>query len=198
MRFILILIIFALILFPLQTFDKANNTVIELITSPGYVLFDLSNIKPGDSVTRELVITNNRTEDIKYITSCNFLTGSELFYRKLDLIIEDKSKTLYDGKLSKFNKLELGLLESKQYEKLTFYIKIPIDLGNEYQGLKTGFQFKFYIEGTLGGILPADGPKLPETGSNMFNYLVAGTVLVITGLLIQYFIIKRKKSDSIV
>jgi LPXTG-motif cell wall-anchored protein len=190
--------IFTLILSPLWTFAEGNNTVINLTTSPGKVLFDLSNIKPGDSVTRELVITNNGKKDFEYITYSDFLSGSELFYRNLDLKIMDKSKTLFEGKLSKFDKLEPRLLGSKQKEKITFYINVPIELGNEYQGLDTEFEFKFYVEGTLGGILPANGPKLPDTGTNMFNYILAGSALLIIGLFTQFFMLKRKNSDSIV
>jgi LPXTG-motif cell wall-anchored protein len=188
--------IFSLILFPLRIFAEGNNTVINLTTNPEKVLVELTNIKPGDSVSRELTITNNGTDDFKYLTSNSFVSGSNLFFRKLDLKIEDKSTVLYDGKLSKFNKLEPRLLESKHNEKLTFYIKVPTELGNEYQGLDTEFEFKFYVEGTLGGILPANGPKLPETGTNMFNYILAGSALLIIGLVTQY-LLKRKKSDSI-
>ena len=73
---------------------------------------------------------------------------------------------------------------------------MPMELGNEFQGLRCEFQFKFYVEGTLGGILPADGPKLPNTGSDMFNILLAGAVLVLTGSTIQFFLKRRNKLDK--
>jgi LPXTG-motif cell wall-anchored protein len=193
MRIIPLLIIFSLILTPLRIFAETNNNIIDLTTNPSKVLFHLSNIKPGDSVTRELVISNNGSEDIKYIASCKLLSGSEAFFRKLDLIIKDSmSKTLYEGKLSEFNRMDPRLLENKQNEKLIFYIKVPVELGNAFQGLETEFQFKFYAEGTLGGLLPANGPKLPETGTKVFNLLVSGVFLFLIGMF-SYFYQMRKK-----
>jgi LPXTG-motif cell wall-anchored protein len=70
-----------------------------------------------------------------------------------------------------------------------------MELGNEFQGLKTDFQIKIYVEGTLGGTIPLDGPKLPETGTNMFNILVAGVLLVFTGSTLQ-FVLKRRKIEK--
>jgi LPXTG-motif cell wall-anchored protein len=190
-RIFLILPLVFILLSPLKVYGENNSNDLDLTTNPGKVLFDLTNVKPGDSVIRDLTITNNGNKDFKYLTSNNFISGSDLFYRKLDLKIKDNNTVLYDGKLSKFAKLEPRLLESKHNEKLIFNIQIPTDLGNEYQGLDTEFQLKFYVEGTLGGILPANGPKLPVTGTNTYNYFVAGAIIVLGGLLLQ-FLIKRK------
>jgi LPXTG-motif cell wall-anchored protein len=176
-----------LMLAPLKTFAVTNNNEINLTTSPGYVLFDLSNVKPGDSVYRDLVIKNNGSQDFKYITSSKFLSGSEVFFDKLDLIVSDKNGTIYNGKLFEFNKLAPRLLKSKQNEKLSFYIKVPMELGNEFQGLSIDFQFKFYVDGTLGGLLPANGPALPNTGTNMYNILASGIVLILVGIFLQMF-----------
>ena len=70
---------------------------------------------------------------------------------------------------------------------------VPEKLGNEFQGLGCEVVFKLYVEGTLGGTLPVDGPKLPETGTNMFNILVSGAVLVLIGSILQFYIKRRKK-----
>lgn len=53
---------------------------------------------------------------------------------------------------------------------------------------------KFYAEGTLGGVLPVDGPKLPETGTNTFNILIAGIILALGGGFIFYYLRKRLRS----
>ncbi|MCM3692725.1 TasA family protein [Neobacillus niacini] len=195
-RKILFITIFFLLLIPTQSYGEINHNEIDLTTNPGKVLFDLTNMKPGDSVTRNLSIGNNGKQDFNYVASSKFLSGSEIFYNKLDLIVEDKNGPIYQGKLFEFDKLSPRLLKSKQSEKLTFFIKMPMELGNEFQGLECEFQIKLYVEGTLGGILPADGPKLPNTGSDMFNILVVGAVLVLTGSTLQFFIKRRNRLDK--
>jgi LPXTG-motif cell wall-anchored protein len=185
--------IFLLFITPIRVFGNTNTNQIDLTTNPGKVLFDLTNIKPGDSVSRNLSIGNNGNQDFNYIASSKFLSGSEIFYNKLDLIVEDKNGPIYQGKLFEFDKLAPRLLKSKQSENVTFFIKMPMELGNEFQGLDTEFQIKLYVEGTLGGVLPADGPKLPNTGSDMFNILVVGALLVLTGSIFQFLIKRRGK-----
>jgi LPXTG-motif cell wall-anchored protein len=185
---------FFLVFIPLRTYGEAvYNNEIDLSINPGKVLFSLTNMKPGDSVTRIMTIGNNGKQDFNYVTSSKFISGSEIFYNKLDLIVEDKNGLIYQGKLFEFDKLAPRLLKSSHSENLTFIIKMPMELGNEFQGLATEFQIKLYVEGTLGGVLPADGPKLPNTGSDMFNILVVGAVLVLTGSTFQ-FIVKRRNN----
>jgi LPXTG-motif cell wall-anchored protein len=192
-KIIHLFILFFLIFTPVSVYGEINNNELDLTTNPGKVLFDLSNMKPGDSVTRNLTIGNNGNQDFNYIASSKFLSGSEIFYNKLDLTVEDKNGQIYQGKLFEFDKLAPRLLKSKQNENLTFFILMPMELGNEFQGLETEFQIKLYVEGTLGGVLPADGPKLPNTGSDMFNILVVGAVLVLTGSMFQFIVKRRNK-----
>ncbi|WML60046.1 TasA family protein [Neobacillus sp. PS2-9] len=192
-KIILLLSVFLLFVTPLTAYGKLYNNEIDLTTNPGKVLFDLTNIKPGDSVTRDLIIKNNGTQDFNYTASSKYLSGSQEFFNKLDFTIKDNAGIIYEGKLFEFNKLSSRILKSKQSEKLQFLIKVPLDLGNGFQGLSTNFQIKLYVEGTLGGVLPADGPKLPETGTNMFNILVAGAVIVLTGSIFQFSMMLRRR-----
>jgi LPXTG-motif cell wall-anchored protein len=194
-KIIFLVIILLLIINPGQSSGALNNTEIDLTTNPGKVLFDLSNMKPGDSFTRNLSIGNNGNQEFNYIATSKFLSGSEIFYNKLDLIVEDKNGVIYDGKLFEFDKLSPRLLKSKQSENLQFFIQMPMELGNEFQGLDTEFEIKLYVEGTLGGVIPADGPKLPATGTNMFNILLAGSVLVLGGTILQFFLKRRSRID---
>ena len=191
-----LIMFFLLVISPVQVYAETNTNEIDLTTDPGKVLFDLTNIKPGDSVSRNIIIKNNGNQDFNYLASSKFLTGSEIFYDKLDLTIKDKNGVIFQGKLFEFNKLSPRLLKSNQNENLQFHVKVPMELGNEFQGLSTYFQIKLYVEGTLGGAIPADGPKLPATGTNMFNILVAGAVLVLTGSFFQFYIKRRKNIEN--
>lgn len=173
----------------------SGNPGINIATSPDKVFFNLNNLKPGDSFTKTLTVYNHGKQDFKYLFSNRFLNGSEKFYNELILTITDNKKKLFNGKLKDFEDLNPRALKKGASEELVFSLKIPYDLGNEYQGLRSEFQFKFFVEGTLGGILPVNGPKLPETGTNTFNILVAGVVLVFTGIITQLIIKRRKKLE---
>jgi LPXTG-motif cell wall-anchored protein len=180
--------------FPLNSVDSEGNVnEIDISTSPHKVFFDINNSKPGDTFSKVLQVNNNGSQDFKYLFSNNFLTGSSKFYNALMLTVTDSTGVIYQGKLSEFNKLDSRNLKSNTLEVLTLSIYFPYELGNEYQNLKSEFEFKFYVEGTLGGVLPAEGPKLPNTGSDMFNILVAGVVLVLTGSTFQYIVKRRIK-----
>jgi LPXTG-motif cell wall-anchored protein len=185
--------------FPIKNaIAEGNINEIDISTSPHKVFFEIKNSKPGDTFTKVIQIQNNGSQDFKYLFSNRFLTGSDRFYNELVLTVEDKFGELYKGTLKNFEKLDSRNLKSETDEEITFSIYIPYELGNEFQGLDCEFQFKFNVEGTLGGILPVDGPKLPTTSSNMFNILIAGAVLLLTGSLFQLIIKRRNKLDKLV
>jgi LPXTG-motif cell wall-anchored protein len=188
--FFIFLIIFVFSGF--NVFADEGLEEIDIATSPHKIFFNINNLKPGDSVTKTLIVYNNGKQDFNYLFSNRFLTGSEKFYNEILLTISDQSNTvLFNDKIKNLEILEPRYLKTGTSENLIFSIKIPFELGNEFQGLGSEFQFKFYVEGTLGGVLPVDGHKLPNTGSDMFNILVAGAVLVLTGSTFQ-FIVKRR------
>ncbi|MEH7157417.1 LPXTG cell wall anchor domain-containing protein [Neobacillus drentensis] len=177
----------------INIFAGTNTAKINIATSPEKVFFDLTNLKPGDWAEKKLTIQNNGEQDFKYLLSSNLKKGSEKFYNELFLSISDESSVLFEGKMREFKKLNPRFIAKNDSEQLFFKVVVPSEIGNEFQGLGCEVEFKFYVEGTLGGALPVDGPKLPETGSNMFNILVAGAVLVISGSILQFNIKKRRR-----
>ncbi|MEH7500491.1 cell wall protein [Neobacillus drentensis] len=189
------IIVLTLIFSPSITKTSAASKVqeIDIAVSPEKVLFDISNFKPGDWTGRTLIIRNNGKEDFKYISSSKLNEGSEKFYNELLLKVSDKDTVLYDGKMKDFNKLDPRLIQKSDNEQLFFKVVVPEGLGNEFQGLGCEVEFKFYVQGTLGGVLPVDGPKLPETGTNMFNIIVSGTVLMVVGSIWKFLIAMRRK-----
>jgi LPXTG-motif cell wall-anchored protein len=198
-RYLLLFVIMTIcfiIAFPGSNVNAEENiSEIDIVTSPHKVFFDISNSKPGDSFTKVLNVQNNGQKDFKYLFSNRFLSGSDKFYNELVLTVTGSSGELYNGKLNEFEKLNSRNIKSNTSEELTLSIYVPYELGNEYQRLNSEFEFKFYAEGTLGGVLPANGPKLPATGSNMFNILLAGSVLVLGGTILQFFLRRRSRLD---
>jgi LPXTG-motif cell wall-anchored protein len=195
-KYLLILLIL-LIMIPNKVFGTTESMLLNLTVDPQTVMFDNRNLKPGDSFERKISVSNeSEKNDFNYIVTSKFLGGSKEFYNQLTLTIKDNSNVIFEGNLHQFEKLDPRLLKSKSKEDLYFFVSVPYELDNSYQGLDCKFQLKFYAEGTIGGFLPADGPKLPNTGSDMFNILVAGAVLVLTGSTLQFFVKRRNKLDK--
>lgn len=170
-----------------------EREIINLETTPTKVLFNISKMVPGEWASRSLKIKNNGQQDFSYLSSANLKSGSSKMYDALLLEIKDANGELYKGKLSDFNKLDPRFLSSSSHETLTFKVEMPYELGNEYQGLECEFEFKFYVEGTLGGALPVDN-RLPVTATGLFNYILIGAVMMIFGGML-FFYQKIKKRD---
>jgi LPXTG-motif cell wall-anchored protein len=196
-KLIILLSMFSLFITPLRTFGETNSNEIDISTSPNKTFFQLSNLKPGDTYSKEIVINNSGKQDFKYLFASRILTGSNKFYNQLRLKIYHENHIIFEGYLKEFERIKSRLLKSGQTELLTIFVEVPLELGNEYQGMvATEFEFIFYVEGTLGGILPVNGLNLPETGTNMFNILLTGAVLVLTGSTLQFFIKRRRKIEK--
>lgn len=193
------ILIFTIIFVPLGSTaaSEVRAKEIDIVTSPEKVLFDVANMKPGDSAERVLEISNSGTQDFGYIISSKLKTGSEKLYDELLLTIttEDGSE-LYTGTLGQFNKLNSRDIKKSETEMLTLLVEFPTELGNEFQGLITEVEFKIYAEGTLGGLIPAEnGIKLPNTATDMMNFVLIGGVLLLIGFVMMT--IARKKKASV-
>jgi len=189
-----ILVLVISFLLPVNSISAAETTAreIDIMTTPEKVLFDVSNLKPGDWATRTLTIKNGGTQNFNYLFSAKLNSGSKDLYSELLLTITDENGELYKGKLSDFNKLGARSLKSGSKEDLTFTIEFPASLGNEFQNLNCEVEFIIYAEGNIGGVIPIVGSQLPSTSTNTFNFLGGGLVLIVGGLTI-YLVSNRKK-----
>ncbi|WP_062350268.1 LPXTG cell wall anchor domain-containing protein [Bacillus kwashiorkori] len=172
---------------------SAEDKEIDMMTTPDKILFSIDNFKPGDWAVRTITITNSGKEDFHYVASGKLTNGSKKLYDALILTITSGDEQLYNGQLGNFKKLRERPIPSGGKEELTFQIQFPPYLGNEYQGLTSEVQMKFYAAGTLGGLLPVDGPKLPNTSTNSYTLLLAGTLMLFSGSGIFYY---RRKMIS--
>lgn len=190
----LLIISIVFVLTPTKKIAAQTNELqeIDISISPIEVLFDVKNMKPGDFATRELTVINNGTEDFNYTSSVHLSSGSKKLFDELILVVKDEEKELFKGKLSEFKGFTSRSLSSSTNEKLTFTVEFPAHLGNEFQGLFSEVELKFYVAGTLGGLLPVNGPRLPETGTFLFNLLILGGTLFVSGLLMNLILVKRK------
>ncbi|WP_078378991.1 TasA family protein [Sutcliffiella halmapala] len=167
---------------------------IDIMTTPESILFDVTNMKPGDWAERTLVITNKGKKDISYLTSAKLTSGSKKLYNELSLSISDKDGEIFNGKLAGFNKLAPREIKTSAQEELIFTVTFPPELGNDFQGLASEVEFKFYAEGTLGGLIPAEnGIKLPNTATDTLNFIIIGGILLMIGIIVV-FIFRKKRA----
>ncbi|MGD6966616.1 cell wall protein [Rossellomorea vietnamensis] len=191
---ILILLIFINPIEPTKAAPDAKAEV-DISASPSNLVFDIEHFKPGDWAIREIVISNNGLQDFKYNMSTHRKSGSRDLFKELILIIDGENKQLYKGTVKDFKGFEARTIKSSGEETFTFRVEFPSHLGNEFQGLETEVEFKFFVQGTLGGLLPVDGPKLPETGTNTFTILTCGAILAGAGLIL--FTVQRYRRNGL-
>ncbi|WP_188454451.1 hypothetical protein [Virgibacillus oceani] len=175
--------------------ETNSESEIDIGITPSEYLFDIENMKPGDWAPREIVVQNNGLKEFKYVTTVQNEGGSKKLFNELLLEIEDGNGEIYNGKLTDFKGISPRTLAPSSDEKLTFTIRFPEELGNDFQGLSSNFLIIFTAEGnnsgtdeeTSGGVVGGDdsfsggGSKLPVTATNMFTYLLIGAALVVAG-----------------
>ncbi|WP_079528556.1 TasA family protein [Halobacillus hunanensis] len=167
---------------------------INIGTSPETILFKVSNLKPGDTMTREVEISNLGTRDFTYSTVSEFTGGSEKLLRALRLQVTDQTgKQVYAGSVMELSELDKRYLKVSEEDQLTLKVEMPFELGNDYQGLAGRFEIRFTADGA-DSIAGAQNPKrtsqppigfsgigLPDTATPLYNILLLGLVMVLMG-----------------
>ncbi|MFD2044973.1 TasA family protein [Ornithinibacillus salinisoli] len=196
---------FTVISDPAKSFADESNAddmaEIDISLSPSDVLFNIDNMKPGDWAERNITIKNAGEYDFEYQMSIRN-EGSEKLFNEFLLEIRDSNDELYTGKLADFEKLPVREITSTNEEELEITVRFPEHLGNEFQGLDAQFTFIFVAEGaedtdtndrdeeSVDGSVGSDkdnkdgGSILPDTATNMFNLLLIGSILLVTGVVI--------------
>ncbi|MBM7553665.1 TasA family protein [Thalassobacillus pellis] len=203
----MIVVLVMFIIVPTHPFAESGNSElneIDIATSPQKVLFNTDNLKPGDTITRNLIIKNDGLKDFNYLFSSKFSAGSKKFYNSLLLSVKKDGMVLFHGNLKDFEELKPRFLPNGSTETLTFKLEMPYELGNEYQGLMTEVIFKFFAKGedadksdptnpsnpsdpatppnNSGIDIPVFSGGLPQTGESLptLFYLIGG-LLIATG-----------------
>ncbi|MEC2160550.1 LPXTG cell wall anchor domain-containing protein [Virgibacillus halodenitrificans] len=183
--------------------EKEKELAIDVL--PGDVLFNVNNMKPGDWAPRTITVQNNGIKDFTYqMTLRN--DGEEKLFNELLLEINDSKSVLYEGKLADFTKLSPRDLSTSKQEELKLTVIFPEHLGNEFQGLNAEFSILFTAEGktsqlaevSVDGMIGSGNSQtqafLPNTATGIFNLLLFGAVLLISGIFILLY--KRWKKVS--
>lgn len=131
------------IAFGIETQGEGFN----ITTYPSSSFMTASNLAPGDQITADLIVKNDGQIDFTYNISAYMDGGSELLYNILDLEVSDSNgRVFYNGKLKELNTVVLGVLAKGASNILKFKVSLPIDSGNEYQGLSMAASFRLNAE----------------------------------------------------
>lgn len=141
--------------------DNTGKDDIDISISPNDILFDISNMKPGDWAPRTMTVKNFGGKDFTYQMQLQN-SGEKKLFNELLLEIKVDGKELYQGKLAAFKSLPARKLTRGSGENLDITIRFPEHLGNDFQGLGAAFVFTFTAEGrdnpgNGGGDNPGDG-----------------------------------------
>jgi spore coat-associated protein N len=131
---------------------QANNNllqaaVIDITTTPTSAIFDIIDMLPGDTVTRDVYVNNAGNADFTYKVN-NSGTGTLLWTdttNGLQLTIKEGSTIYYDGPVSSLNSNAASdfLLPEGQSDTLTFVVSLPTSADNTFQGLAETITFTF-------------------------------------------------------
>jgi hypothetical protein len=163
-----------------------KTTEVNLNVLPQFGLFRVNNMKPGDKFLKELVIKNSLGSDYIYHFNVYQESGSSTLYNQLIIQIVNNGNTLYKGKLVTFNGFLSKNINGPKKEKLNVIIEFPYDSSNEFQGKRTTIVFKVSGNGIF-------GYSMPNTNTNIFNMILAGFLIVISGIFLKFYNFRSKK-----
>lgn len=212
-----LLLLLLVSLIPAAVHGKTAGEEANLIISPKEALFSVENMKPGDYAIRILTLEN--TDSDKIIYDMKLINRGDLkLYNEMLFQLKAGNQVLFDGKLKDFSGFSDRSLAAGEEEHIEFYLKFPEELGNEFQGLRSGFILQFSsasesfppaagaISGENGrgviikeaalpggkGTGTGTGASLPSTATSIFLFFVIGVFLLGAGMM-TYTISQRKK-----
>lgn len=186
--------------------NDTENKEIDISITPTDTLFEVSNMKPGDWAPRTITVKNIGSKDFDYQMQLQN-SGEEKLFNELLLEIKAGDKELFKNKLAAFKSLPIRKLATGNEENLEVTIRFPEHLGNEFQGLQSSFAFTFTAGGnesdpvqeeiigqiaSSGSPMSPGNPILPDSATNLINYILLCGVLVVGGIIMIIIIYYRK------
>ncbi|NLJ41150.1 MAG: LPXTG cell wall anchor domain-containing protein [Clostridiales bacterium] len=163
-------------------------------------LFDLGNMKPGDTANAKIDIENKYSDPIELYMRTERVSQKyeegDLFGQLL-LVVQLGNKEIYSGPMSGFasTNISLGIFDPKDMAALKAGILLPgRETGNEFQDkdlvVKWIFTAQARPEEFKGKEEEEKKPKLPKTGEEVLPMAFYGAGILLVGLGI---VIRRKR-----
>jgi LPXTG-motif cell wall-anchored protein len=190
MVIVLFILIGFLLTIPLNL-GYAEDQDIVIQTLPEKEFLNLHDMAPGKSESQKITVQNNGRNDFNYSAIFKLNSGSAELFNVLQLKVLKDDKILFDGNMKDFKTLDSRKLNSHTHEELTFTVSVPTEIGNDFQGLSSEVEITFSAQSMLDGVIAGDS-ILPNTGTNIFNYLLIGIAAIISGWILQIYFLKKR------
>lgn len=172
--------------------------------SPTDLFPDLKGLMPGDAITQRITVKNNASNKVKvkiYLRAESVHPEGADFLSQLQMTVvkaDEPGNFMFDAAADQTAQLTdwalLGTLYSGGEVDLLVTIRVPIELGNEYQDAMGAIDWAFKVEEFP--VEPGD-PENPETGDDrQVQLLMVGVCLSASALLVLFPLYSRRRKNQ--
>ena len=167
--------------------------------SPTSLFENFRNVMPGDTLTEQILIKNDTSNNVKirvYMRSLGAQENTDDFLAQMNLTVEQKDDSILfaapaDETAQLIDWVYLGTVYSGGEITLDVTLEVPITMGNDYQNNVGYIDWEFKVEELP--IEPSD-PEPPKTGYTSNIFLYSGLMIFsLAALMIFLFLGKRRK-----